>query len=215
MEGKTIRVLIVDDHRLVREGLANLLRVNPGIEVVGEADDGDGAVAKARALRPDVVLMDIGMPGMNGITATRLVKRECPETAVIMLTMLDQDAYIYEAVKAGATGYLLKNASLEELVAAIREVHRGGATLHPSAQAKLLKEYVALARRDRETYGLSKREFEILQLLADGMSNREIASELSISAQTVKTHVAHIFEKLGVGDRTEAVAAALRRGLVT
>ena len=215
MEKEVIRVLVVDDHRLVREGLVNLLRVYPDIEVVGEAEDGDGAVSGARELRPDVVLMDIGMPGMNGITATRLVKKESPDTAVIMLTMLDQDAYVYEAVKAGATGYLLKNAGLEELVAAIREVHRGGATLHPGAQAKLLKEYVALARRDRETYGLSRREFEILQLLADGRSNREIASELFISAQTVKTHVAHIFEKLGVGDRTEAVAAALRRGLVT
>lgn len=215
MGNRTIKVLVVDDHRLVREGLVNLLRVNPEIEIVAEAENGDEAVAKARSLRPDVVLMDVSMPGMNGITATRLVKKECPEAAVIILTMLDQEAYVYEAVKAGATGYLLKNAGLDELVRAIKEVHRGGATLHPDAQARLLKEYVALARRNRETYGLSGRELEVLQLLADGKSNREIAEELFISAQTVKTHIAHIFDKLGVSDRTEAVAAALRRGLVT
>jgi DNA-binding NarL/FixJ family response regulator len=212
---KKIKVLVVDDHRLVREGLTSLLRIHPEIEVVGEASDGDEAVSKARALEPGVILMDISMPGMNGITATRLIKKGLPGVKVIMLTMLDQEGYVYEAIKAGATGYLLKNTGLEELVKAIKEVLKGGATLHPDAQAQLLKEYVFLARRNRDTYGLSDREIEVLQLLADGMSNKEIAAKLYISTQTVKTHIAHIFDKLGVSDRTEAVAAALRRGLVT
>jgi len=215
MARKKIRVLVVDDHRLVREGLTSLLRVHPEIEVVGEASNGDEAVAKSRSLQPDIVLMDISMPGMNGITATRLIKKGMPDVQVIMLTMLDQEGYVYEAVKAGATGYLLKNSSLDDLVKAIKEVLKGGATLHPEAQAQLLKEYVFLARRNQETYGLSDREIEVLQLLADGMSNKDIAANLYISAQTVKTHIAHIFNKLGVRDRTEAVATALRRGLVT
>ncbi len=212
---KKIRVLLVDDHRLVREGLTNLLRIHPDIEVVGDASNGDEGVAKARSLDPDVILMDISMPGMNGITATKLIKKEMPRIKIIMLTMLDQEGYVYEAVKAGATGYLLKNTGLEELVKAIKEVLKGGATLHPEAQAQLLKEYVFMARKNQDTYGLSDREIEVLQLLADGMSNKEIAGNLFISTQTVKTHIAHIFDKLGVSDRTEAVAAALRRGLVT
>jgi two-component system NarL family response regulator len=212
---KKIKVLVVDDHRLVREGLASLLRIHPEVEVVGEAADGDEAVSKARALEPEVILMDISMPGMNGITATGIIKKEKPEIKVIMLTMLDQEGYVYEAVKAGATGYMLKNTGLEDLVKGIKEVLKGGATLHPDAQAQLLKEYVFLARRSSDSYGLSDREIEVLQLLADGMSNKEIASKLFISTQTVKTHIAHIFEKLGVSDRTEAVASALRRGLVT
>ncbi len=215
MAREPLKVLVVDDHRLVREGLVSLLRLNPEIEVVGEASGGDEAVAKARSLKPEVVLMDISMPGMNGITATRLIKKDLPETKVIMLTMLDQEGYVYEAVKAGATGYLLKNTGMEELVKAIKEVHKGGATLHPEAQAQLLKEYVYLAQSNRETYGLSERELEILQLLGDGLSNKEISDRLFISIQTVKTHITHIFEKLGVKDRTEAVATALRRGLIS
>jgi two-component system, NarL family, response regulator DegU len=212
---RKIKVLVVDDHRLVREGLTSLLRIHPELEVVGEASDGDEAVAKSRTLEPEVILMDISMPGMNGITATKVIKKEQPEVKVIMLTMLDQEGYVYEAVKAGATGYMLKNTGLEELVKAIKEVLKGGATLHPDAQAQLLKEYVFMARRNNDTYGLSDREIEVLQLLADGSSNKEIAAKLFISTQTVKTHIAHIFEKLGVSDRTEAVASALRRGLVT
>jgi Response regulator containing a CheY-like receiver domain and an HTH DNA-binding domain len=150
----------------------------------------------------------------NGINATRLIKKDREDARVIMLTMLDQEGYVYEAVKAGATGYLLKNTGLDELVKAIKEVYKGGATLHPEAQSQLLKEYVFLARRNQDTYGLSNREIDVLQLLTDGKSNKEIASELFISVQTVKTHISHIFNKLGVNDRTEAVATALRRGLV-
>lgn len=215
MAAKKIRVLVVEDHRLVREGLVNLLRICPEIEVLSEACNGEEAVAKARSLQPDIILMDISMPGMNGITATKAIKKDNPDIGVIMLTMLDQETYVYEAVKAGATGYLLKNAGFDELVKAIKEVSKGGATLHPEAQAQLLKEYVFLARSNRDTYGLSNREIEVLHLLADGMSNKEIALQLYISDQTVKTHIAHIFNKLGVSDRTEAVAAALRTGLVT
>lgn len=212
--GNKIKILVVDDHRLVREGLINLLRINNEIEVVGEAASGEDAVVKARELEPDVVLMDINMPGVNGINATRLIKKDREDARVIMLTMLDQEGYVYEAVKAGATGYLLKNTGLDELVKAIKEVYKGGATLHPEAQSQLLKEYVFLARRNQDTYGLSNREIDVLQLLTDGKSNKEIASELFISVQTVKTHISHIFNKLGVNDRTEAVATALRRGLV-
>ncbi len=214
MTGDKIRVLVVDDHRLVREGLTSLLRLQPGIEVCGEASDGDEALSKAKSLKPDVILMDIRMPGMSGIAAARLIKKDLPDVKIIMLTMMDQEGYVYESVKAGATGYLLKDVSLEELVGSIREVHQGGATLYPEAQAHLLKEYLYLARKNRDTYGLSDRELEILQLLADGLSNKEIADKLFISVQTVKTHIAHIFGKLGVKDRTEAVAEALRKGLV-
>lgn len=210
-----IKVLIVDDHRLVREGLAAMLSLQKDLQVVGQAANGDEALSRCRSLQPDVVLMDISMPGMNGIVATRLIRQKYLNTKVIMLTMLDQEAYVYEAVKAGATGYLLKNVGMEELARAIRDVHRGDASLHAKAQAQLIKEYAALAKQSRETYGLSERELEVLQLLADGHTNREIAEKLYISAQTVKTHIAHIFEKLGVRDRAEAVASALRRGLVT
>jgi DNA-binding NarL/FixJ family response regulator len=212
---KPIRVLVVDDHRLVREGLASMLSLQKDMEVVGQASNGDEALSRCRSLQPDVVLMDISMPGMNGIVAARTIREKFPETKVIMLTMLDQEAYVHEAIKAGATGYLLKNTGLDELTRAIREVHRGEASLHAKAQAQLIKEYAALARQSRDTYGLSERELEVLQLLADGNTNREIAEKLFISAQTVKTHIAHIFEKLGVRDRAEAVASALRRGLVT
>jgi DNA-binding NarL/FixJ family response regulator len=209
-----IKVMVVDDHKMVREGIISVLSLHSDIEVVGEASDGDEALAKISTFTPDVVLMDISMPRTNGIIATRMIKERYPEVKVIMLTMLDQEGYVYEAIKAGATGYILKNTSIEELTKAIRGVHKGEATLHPKAQAYLVKEYSAMVKKDRESYGLSDREMEILQLLADGFTNKEIAGQLYISTQTVKTHIAHIFEKLGVKDRTEAVAAALRRGLV-
>ncbi len=209
-----IRVMVVDDHKLVREALQNILSLQADIEVVGEASSGDEAFHKAKDISPDVILMDISMPGTNGIVATRMIRDKLPDVKVIMLTMLDQEGYVYEAIKAGATGYVLKNTSIDELTRAIREVHRGDASLHPKAQAHLIKEYSHMAKSQRETYGLSDRELEVLQLLADGFTNKEIASKLYISTQTVKTHIAHIFEKLGVKDRTEAVASALRRGLV-
>ena len=209
-----IKVLIVDDHNLVREGLKAVFDQGSEVEVVGEAGSGEEALEMVDKAKPDVVLMDISMPGMNGIQATKLIREKCPDAKVVMLTMLDQEGYVYEAVKAGATGYMLKNTSSDDLVNAIQTVAEGKALLHPDATAQLLKEFVTLADNKAKDYGLSNREMEVLQLLSEGNTNKEIAKALWISEQTVKTHVAHIFDKLGTSDRTETVATALRSGLV-
>jgi DNA-binding NarL/FixJ family response regulator len=209
-----IKVLIVDDHNLVREGLKAVFDQGNEVEVVGEAGSGEEALEMVDKAKPDVVLMDISMPGMNGIQATKLIREKYPDAKVVMLTMLDQEGYVYEAVKAGATGYMLKNTSSDDLVNAIQTVFEGKALLHPDATAQLLKEFVTLADNKAKDYGLSSREMEVLQLLSEGNTNKEIAKALWISEQTVKTHVAHIFDKLGTSDRTETVATALRNGLV-
>ena len=209
-----IKVLIVDDHNLVREGLKAVFDQGSEVEVVGEAGSGEEALEMVDKAKPDVVLMDISMPGMNGIQATKLIREKCPDAKVVMLTMLDQEGYVYEAVKAGAAGYMLKNTSSDDLVNAIQTVFAGKALLHPDATAQLLKEFVTLADNKAKDYGLSSREMEVLQLLSEGNTNKEIAKALWISEQTVKTHVAHIFDKLGTSDRTETVANALRSGLV-
>ena len=209
-----IKVLIVDDHNLVREGLKAVFDQGNEVEVVGEAGSGEEALEMVDKAKPDVVLMDISMPGMNGIQATKLIREKCPDAKVVMLTMLDQEGYVYEAVKAGATGYMLKNTSSDDLVNAIQTVAEGKALLHPDATAQLLKEFVTLADNKAKDYGLSNREMEVLQLLSEGNTNKELAKALWISEQTVKTHVAHIFDKLGTSDRTETVATALRNGLV-
>jgi DNA-binding NarL/FixJ family response regulator len=166
-------------------------------------------------VKPDVILMDISMPGMNGIQATKAIRDKHPDAKIVILTMLDQEGYVYEAIKAGATGYMLKSTSSDELVNAIQTVNEGKALLHPDATAQLLKEFVSLAQNKAKDYGLSNREMEVLQLLSEGKTNKEVAKALWISEQTVKTHVAHIFDKLGTSDRTETVAQALRTGLVT
>ncbi len=210
-----IKVMIVDDHSLVREGLKAVFDQGKDIEVVGEAGSGEEAIDMVDSVKPDVILMDISMPGMNGIQATRLIREKNPEAKVVILTMLDQEGYVYEAIKAGATGYMLKSTSSDDLVNAIQTVHEGKALLHPDATAQLLKEFVTLAENKAKDYGLSNREMEVLQLLSEGNTNKEIAKALWISEQTVKTHVAHIFDKLGTSDRTETVARALRNGLVT
>jgi DNA-binding NarL/FixJ family response regulator len=210
-----IKVLIVDDHNLVREGLKAVFDQGDEVQVVGEAGSGDEALELVDKLKPDVVLMDISMPGMNGIQATKLIREKNPDAKIVMLTMLDQEGYVYEAVKAGATGYMLKNTSSDDLVHAIQTVYEGKALLHPDATAQLLKEFVSLADNKAKDYGLSSREMEVLGLLSQGNTNKEIAKALWISEQTVKTHVAHIFDKLGTSDRTETVATALRNGLVT
>jgi len=210
-----IRVMIVDDHNLVREGLKAVFEQGDEVEVIGEAGSGEEAVELASKLDPDVILMDINMPGMNGIQATRAIRDSNPDARVVILTMLDQEGYVYEAVKAGATGYMLKHTSSDELVNAIKTVNEGKALLHPDATAQLIKEFVNLADNKAREYGLSDREMEVLQLLSEGNTNKQIARSLWISEQTVKTHVAHIFDKLGTSDRTETVARALRSGLVT
>lgn len=210
-----IKVMIVDDHKLVREGLKAVFDQGEEIEVVAEAGSGEDALDMVQGVEPDVVLMDISMPGMNGIQTTRLMKEKSPDIKVVILTMLDQEGYVYEAVKAGATGYMLKSTSSDDLVVAIKTVYEGNALLHPEATAQLLKEFVNLAHNRSKDYGLSNREMEVLELLSEGQTNKEIAKALWISEQTVKTHVAHIFDKLGTSDRTETVAKALRSGLVT
>jgi two-component system, NarL family, response regulator DegU len=210
-----IKVMIVDDHKLVREGLKAVFDQGGEIDVVAEAGSGEEALDMVKSVEPDVVLMDISMPGMNGIQCTRLMKEKVPDVRIVILTMLDQEGYVYEAVKAGATGYMLKSTTSDDLVGAIKTVYDGHALLHPEATAQLLKEFVTLAENRSKDYGLSNREMEVLQLLSEGQTNKEIAKALWISEQTVKTHVAHIFDKLGTSDRTETVARALRNGLVT
>lgn len=210
-----IKVMIVDDHKLVREGLRAVFDQGDEIMVVGEARSGEEALEMVSGVNPEVILMDINMPGMNGIQATKLIRESNPEVKVVILTMMDQEGYVYEAVKAGATGYLLKNTSSDNLIDAIQTVYEGKALLNPEATALLLKEFVTLADNKAKDYGLSNREMEVLQLLAEGKTNKQIAKDLWISEQTVKTHVAHIFDKLGTSDRTETVARALRTGLVT
>jgi len=209
-----IKVMIVDDHHLVREGLKAVLNQGIDINVVGEAGTAEDALNMVEKLDPDVVLMDISMPGMGGIRATKSIRERYPEVKVVILTMLDQEGYVYEAVKAGATGYMLKSASSDELVRAIKAVYDGKALLHPEATAQLLKEFANLAEYHGQDYGLSNREMEVLQLLSEGKTNKEIANSLYISEQTVKTHLAHIFGKLGTSDRTQTVAKALRNGIV-
>ena len=210
-----IKVMIVDDHNLVREGLKAVFSQGDEIEVIGEAGSGEEAIEMVDKVKPDVILMDISMPGMNGIQATKLIRDKHPDAKIVILTMLDQEGYVYEAIKAGATGYMLKSTSSDELVNAIQTVNEGKALLHPDATAQLLKEFVTLAENKAKDYGLSNREMEVLQLLSEGKTNKEVAKALWISEQTVKTHVAHIFDKLGTSDRTETVARALRSGLVT
>ena len=210
-----IKVMIVDDHNLVREGLKAVFAQGDAIDVVGEAGSGEEAIEMVDKVKPDVILMDISMPGINGIQATKLIRNKHPDAKIVILTMLDQEGYVYEAIKAGATGYMLKSTSSDELVNAIQTVNEGKALLHPDATAQLLKEFFTLAQNKAKDYGLSNREMEVLQLLSEGKTNKEIAKALWISEQTVKTHVAHIFDKLGTSDRTETVARALRSGLVT
>ena len=209
-----IRVMIVDDHKLVREGLNAVFDQGGDIAVVGEVGSGEEAIEMVSNVDPDVILMDISMPGMNGIQATKLIRKQNPAVKIVILTMLDQEGSVYEAVKAGATGYMLKSTSSDELVRAIKTVFEGKALLNPDATAQLIKEFVNLSENHAKDYGLSDREMEVLQLLSEGKTNKELAKALWISEQTVKTHLAHIFGKLGTSDRTETVARALRNGLV-
>lgn len=214
--GKPIRIVIADDHALVREGTRQILEDHPGLVVTGEAQDGEEAVAMVARLQPDVVLMDISMPKLNGIDATRIIKKESPATSVLILTAYDDDQYIFALLDAGAAGYLLKNVRGDELAQAVRAVAEGESVLHPAIAAKVFKRYT---RPDRvpvqeEVDRLSDRESEVLAMAARGLSNKMIARELSLSDRTVQVHLSNIFGKLGVASRTEAVITALRRGLL-
>ncbi|MEJ2211087.1 MAG: response regulator transcription factor [Anaerolineae bacterium] len=210
---RSIRVLIADDHSIVRRGLCALLATEPGIEVVGEARDGQEAVAEAHRLAPDVILMDLVMPHTDGLEAIRQLADDGCRARILVLTSFAADDQVFHSLKAGALGYLLKDASGEELVAAIGRVHRGESALHPAIAHKLLRELAG--PRDRAGPALlTDRETEVLKLVARGESNRDIAARLSISEATVRTHMSRILSKLGLDSRTQAVLYALREGLV-
>jgi DNA-binding NarL/FixJ family response regulator len=206
---KSVRILISDDHPVVRAGLRGMLSGEPDFEVVGEAENGKEAVALTGEHRPDVVLMDLRMPEMDGVTAIGRIRAEHPEVQILVLTTYESDADILRAIETGATGYLLKETPREELFGAIRLVAEGKSPLAPGVAARLMQRM-----RDTNEEGLSTREIEVLELVARGTSNKEIAKQLWVSETTVKSHMLHIFDKLDVTDRTAAVTAALKRGII-
>ncbi|MEA2312615.1 MAG: hypothetical protein QOE28_2583 [Solirubrobacteraceae bacterium] len=213
MPDAPIRVLLVDDHAVVREGLRTFLELQDGIEIAGEAADGEQGVAEAERLRPDVVLMDLVMPRLDGVGAMQELRRRLPRTRVIVLTSFAEDDRLLPAIQAGAAGYLLKNAAPQELARAVRAAHAGAAVLDPFIAARLV-EALAQPAGGPPPERLTAREREVLELIARGLSNKRIARELGIAEKTVKTHVGHVLAKLGVADRTQAAVHAVRAGLV-
>jgi NarL family two-component system response regulator LiaR len=208
-----IRVLIVDDHAVVREGLRTFLELQEGIEVAGEAADGDEAIEVAAGLRPDVILMDLVMPRLDGVAAMRSLRERLPKARVIVLTSFLDDDKLMPALHAGAAGYLLKNAQPQELARAVRAAHAGEALLDPSVAARLVETLAADGGKEPLDL-LTPRERQVLVLIGRGFPNKLIARELAVSEKTVKTHVGHVFAKLGVRDRTQAAVVAVRAGLI-
>jgi DNA-binding NarL/FixJ family response regulator len=210
-----IRVLIVDDHAILREGIRALLSLYPDIEVVGEACDGLEAISKTRGLSPDIILMDIAMPGLGGLEATLEIHKQHPNSRVVILTQHDDSEYIFPILKAGAAGYILKKAVGTELVAAIRAVHEGGSFLYPSVATAVIEGYIHQGQEVEPSYDrLTDREKQVLKLIAEGRSNKEIAEMLSLSVKTVIAHRANLMEKLDIHNRTELVKYAIRKGLI-
>lgn len=214
-----IRVLVVDDHALFREGLVGLLSSQPDIEVVGEAEDGLEALVKAQELRPDLILMDVTMPGCDGLEATRLIKEALPDVKIVMLTVHDEDGRLFGAIKRGAVGYVLKSTASEALMAMLRGAMRGEAAISGATAARILEEFGQLAKRtpprtQEDTPALTTREKEVLRLVVTGAMDKEIATELSISLNTVKTHVRNILAKLHATSRHQAAAYAVQEGLI-
>jgi len=219
MSAAPIRILLVDDQRLMREGLRMLLELEPDLQVVGEATDGAAALAEYARLTPDVVLMDIRMPGMDGVEATRRIRQRWPEARILILTTFDEDAYVFDGLRAGALGYLLKDISGHDLAQAVRTVAAGGALIQPSVAARVVAEFARLAAparpaAERLPEPLSEREQEILALVAAGLTNREIADRLALAEGTVKNYVTVILGKIGARDRTQAALRARELGLV-
>jgi DNA-binding NarL/FixJ family response regulator len=209
-----IKILIVDDHTVVRDGLSAMFTREKDFTVVGEAENGKVAVQKAQELKPDVVLLDLRMPEMDGVEAMRRIKEADSTIRFLVLTTYDSDEYIFQAIQTGAKGYLLKDTSREELFHAVRTVSRGESLLQPNVAARVLDRFAQMSRQTNSVESLSDREIEVLRLMAKGSANKEIAAELCISESTVKTHVANIFQKLDVSDRTEAVTQALQKGII-
>jgi NarL family two-component system response regulator LiaR len=210
---EAIRILIADDHAIVREGLRSLIDTEPGMELSGEAADGIEAVLKARSLQPDVILLDLVMPRQDGIAAIGEIKRENPRARILVLTSFAEDEKVFPAIKAGALGYLLKDASPHELLQAIRDVHRGESSLHPTIARKLIGELNRASDLPPTDEPLTAREVEVLSLVAQGLTNQEIADQLVVSERTVRTHVTNILGKLHLANRTQAALYALREGL--
>jgi NarL family two-component system response regulator LiaR len=212
---RSIRVLVADDHPIVRKGICALLATEPGIEVVGEAEEGRDAVAEAKRLRPDIILMDLVMPHMDGLEAIRQIRAVQPEVNILVLTSFGGDDKVFPSIKAGARGYLLKDSGPEELVRAIRQVHQGESSLHPAIARKLLQEFSEPPEEGGSGADLlTSREKEVLGLVAHGHSNRQISERLDISEATVRTHMSSILAKLNLSSRTQAALYAVREGLV-
>ena len=211
-ESRSIKVLLVDDHNVVREGLRRILEADGGIEVIGEARSGEEAVAKAVALSPDVIIMDLKMPGMDGIAATREITRRLPDANVLVLTLYAED-FVKQAVEAGVSGYLLKDSDSEQITRAVYEVYDGLSPIAPSLTRGLVKEFARLSQSSRHSV-LTSRQVDILKLIADGESGNSIGERLFLSTSTVKREVRHIFDKLGVNDRAHAVSEAMKRDLI-
>jgi NarL family two-component system response regulator LiaR len=208
-----IRVLIADDHPIVRDGLRTLIHSEPGLELVGEASNGAEAVAMARTLRPDVILMDLVMPGMDGLEAIQQIKRAGAPASILVLTSFSEEDKVFPAIKAGALGYLLKDSTPQQLLQAIYDVHRGQASLHPSIALQVIREINRPSNLPLAEEPLSERELEILRLLAQGLTNQEIAARLVRSELTIRTHVRNILSKLHLANRTQAALYAIREGL--
>ena len=215
---KTIKILIADDHAFVREGTRRILEQESDLEVVAEAGDGEEAVRLVSDLKPDVVLIDVAMPKLDGIEATRQIKALYPAVAVLVLSAYDDDQFVFGLLEAGAAGYMLKSVRGHEIVDAIRAVHAGESVLHPLVARKVLNRFAGVSSKPRERKSLellTEREMEVLKLVTKGLSNKDIADDLCLSVRTVQGHLANIFNKLRVGSRTEAVVHALKEGWVT
>jgi DNA-binding NarL/FixJ family response regulator len=211
-----IRILLADDHTILRSGIRSLLEDEPGLSVIGEAEDGRTAVAMACKLKPDVVIMDIAMPLLNGLEATRQIKMQCPGVKVLILSMHDNEEYIRQVLEAGAMGYILKDAAARELISAIQSVYRGEAVLSPAVTRLVIEDYLRWggARPQDEIDGLSPREREVLQLIAEGYTNKQIAEILSISIKTVQAHRNNLMQKLDLHDRGELIKYAIQKKII-